>query len=293
MDKMVGIIVYEKAAAEYNQYYIKQYIDEGAALGLEISLCIYEDLSFGICNNKEVIRYQGKVLSGVAFAINRTRESILSRQFEQIGIPVFNSSIVCEVCNNKALTYQYLAKSRINMIDTIFLRNDQLKSFLSSCLEECVIKAVHGHGGSQVCLYQPQTGDVKARQEEILRIIGTEDVVVQPLIIGRRQDLRVYVIGNEIIAAVLRSAKDDFRANYSLGGSVQLYDLCEKERKIVQKIISLFDFDYVGIDFLIGQDGELIFNEIEDVVGARMLYQCSDIDVVPLYLAHILEKLVI
>jgi len=35
----------------------------------------------------------------------------------------------------------------------------------------------------------------------------------------------------------------------------------------------------------------MVLNEIEDVVGARMLYSLTDIDVVRLYLQHILKKL--
>ena len=53
----------------------------------------------------------------------------------------------------------------------------------------------------------------------------------------------------------------------------------------------MFDFGLVGIDFIVGNDGELIFNEIEDVVGSRMLYAVSDISVVPLYLDYIQARL--
>jgi gamma-F420-2:alpha-L-glutamate ligase len=59
----------------------------------------------------------------------------------------------------------------------------------------------------------------------------------------------------------------------------------------VNQILNLFDFGLVGIDFLIGDKGELIFNEIEDVVGARMLYQCTDINLVGLYLDYIQTRI--
>jgi gamma-F420-2:alpha-L-glutamate ligase len=116
-------------------------------------------------------------------------------------------------------------------------------------------------------------------------------VVVQPFTGRRHQDLRVYVIGKEIIAAVLRTAKEGFRSNFSLGGEVRLYELSEEEKKIVELITGQFEFGLVGIDFIIGDEGELIFNEIEDVVGSRMLYQCSDINIVELYLKYILQQI--
>ena len=70
-----------------------------------------------------------------------------------------------------------------------------------------------------------------------------------------------------------------------------MYFLKAVEQELVQKIIDLFDFDMVGIDFILDDNGNLVFNEIEDVVGARMLYQCSDIDIVKEYLCYISKKI--
>jgi glutathione synthase/RimK-type ligase-like ATP-grasp enzyme len=121
--------------------------------------------------------------------------------------------------------------------------------------------------------------------------VGGSDFVLQPLTGNKHQDLRVYVLGTEIIAAVLRTAKEGFKSNFSLGGEVRLYELSEEEIGVVNRIIREFDFGLVGIDFIVGDQGELIFNEIEDVVGSRMLYQCSEINIVRSYLEFILCNL--
>ena len=52
----------------------------------------------------------------------------------------------------------------------------------------------------------------------------------------------------------------------------------------------VYDTRYVGIDFILDDNNKFIFNEIEDVVGSRMLYQVSDIDIVDLYLNKIIGK---
>ena len=131
-----------------------------------------------------------------------------------------------------------------------------------------------------MCLYD-------GNAEEILRIMGRSDMVAQEKVGNKNSDLRVYVIGKTILASVLRESNEGFRANFSLGGRVSLYELSDKERHLVQRIIDLFDFDMVGIDFILDDNGNLVFNEIEDVVGARMLYQCSDIDIVKEYLQYL------
>ena len=97
-------------------------------------------------------------------------------------------------------------------------------------------------------------------------------------------DLRVYIIGKKIVGAIKRQANNSFRANFSLGGSVTSYQ-CDKEiLDYVNQVVQVFDFGMVGIDF--------ILDEIEDVVGARMLYQCQpDVHLLEQYFAFVSDKL--
>lgn len=313
---MVAWIIYFKDGAEYNKRYIDFYIEEGKKLGITVELIIVEDIEFGVKENEWFLKVNGKQTPKPDFAICRAIYPLLSRQLELMGVRVFNNSFVSEICNDKARTYQYLAKTGIKMVDSSFYKNRKIEDVISKAHTPTVIKAVDGHGGSQVFLinnpYNKEyvatgvVGDDHIEQQErlvtsqlgldekdmkILQGLGSSDVVVQPLTGSRHQDLRVYVIGKEIIASVLRTAKDGFKSNFSLGGDVRLYELSKDEIQIANTIIKQFDFDLVGIDFIIGDQGELIFNEVEDVVGSRMLYKCSDINIVEKYLKYILRAL--
>lgn len=294
---MKAWLIYYLENANYNKAYIKFYIEEGSKLGIDVKLILVEELEFGVKDSKLFILYQGEQIPKPDFAICRAIYPLLSKHLEMMGIRVFNNSFVAEICNDKAKTYQYLARTGIRMVDTSFYRNAQGREVLNNTTSPTVMKAVDGHGGKQVFLYEPKCGETNLKKEyeaeidKIMQGVGASDLVVQPLTGTRHQDLRVYVIGREIIAAVLRTAKEDFKSNFSLGGEVKLYNLSEEEMRIINTIIDQFDFDFVGIDFIIGDEGELIFNEIEDVVGSRMLYQCSDINIVERYLAYIIEQL--
>lgn len=285
---MVAWLIYNRKQAEYNKQYIEFYRLEGAKLEIEVRLILVEELEFGVKNSNWIIHYEKQRIAYPDFAINRAIYPLLSRQLELMGIRVFNNSFVADICNDKAKTYQYLARTGIPMVDSCFYKNDQLPDLLPQIKQPSVIKAVDGHGGSQVFLLNGIDG---ATNEVILKGIASSDFVIQPLTGSRHQDLRVYVIGKDIIAAVLRTAKHGFKANFSLGGEVSLYQLSKQEKILVNTIIDMFDFDLVGIDFIIGEEGELIFNEIEDVVGSRMLYQCSDYNIVKSYLKYILHKM--
>ena len=288
---MVGWIIYQRENAIYNKQYIRFYLEEGAKLGIIFKVLLIEDMEFGVRDGQWFLTYEGKGLERPDFAICRAIYPLLSKQLEYMGITTFNNSFVAEICNDKAKTYQYLASTGIKMVDSSFYRNFQIREVTRQLQTQAVIKAVDGHGGSQVFLLQGTQDAMNALDNELIPKLAGSDIVVQPLTGTRNQDLRVYVIGTEIIAAVLRTAKEGFKSNFSLGGEVKLYSLSEHEIDIVNQIIRQFDFGLVGIDFIIGDDGELIFNEIEDVVGSRMLYQCSDINIVEKYLTYIGGKL--
>jgi gamma-F420-2:alpha-L-glutamate ligase len=289
---MIGWLLYSRQDIEKNKAYIDFYREEGKGLDIDIQLIITEELEFGIKNKAWFITYKNELVKYPDFAICRTIYPLLNKQLEYVGINVFNNSHIAEICNDKAKTYQYVAQLGIPMVDSVFTKNSAVLNSLETAVEPCIIKAVAGHGGSQVFLYNPNsTTDVEKEKSSIYTKLQGADTVVQPLIGTNHQDLRVYIIGDEIIAAVLRTAKEGFKSNFSLGGEVETYTLSDTEVKLVKRIISLFDIGMVGIDFIIGDDSELIFNEIEDVVGARMLYQCTKINLVRLYLEFICNQI--
>lgn len=292
---MIGWLLYSEKDVEKNKGYIGFYMEEGIKLGIKIELVIANELEFGVRNNEYYIQFKNVPISKPDFVISRTIYPLLTKQIESMGIPVFNNSFVSEICNDKAKTYQYVAKLGIDMVDSAFYKGDRIQDVLSKINMPTVIKSVAGHGGNQVFLIDKlgEMGDSTTVEQEqkVIELLEQSDFVAQPLIGTKKEDVRVYVIGKKIIAAILRRARSGFKSNFSLGGEVMQYELNEDELNIINRIITLFDFDMVGIDFIIGDNGELIFNEIEDVVGARMLYQCTDINLVYLYLEYIVDKL--
>ena len=85
------------------------------------------------------------------------------------------------------------------------------------------------------------------------------------------------------------STNGDFRSNVGRAGTLRRTSLTAKQ-KHVDKIISNFEFSFVGIDFIYNS-GKLIFNEIEDAVGTRMLFAHTRIDPVAEYLNYIIKYL--
>lgn len=287
---MTGWLIYRTEDVEKNKAYIYFYKEEAKSLDMDIKLIIVDKLDFGVRKNRLYIKYNNELISRPDFVINRSIYPLLTKHLEDMGIRVFNNSQIAEICNDKAKTYQYITRLNIPIIESQFVKSEYKSRAINKIEEAMIIKGVSGHGGNQVFLYDP-TMDKKAQEDEILRALSGSDMVIQPRVGEKNQDLRVYVIGKTLIAAILRTATSGFKSNYSLGGQVKEYKLSEEDIKLIKTIINEFDFGLVGIDFLIEDDGSLVFNEIEDVVGARMLYQCTDINLVNLYLKYIKSML--
>lgn len=280
-------LIYAKEDADKNEAFIRMHREAGKKLGMEFDLIYAERLSITVEKGSFCLRYEGKLRERPDFVLCRTRDWLLTRQIEKMGLPVFNNSEVSLIGNNKAIAYQEVAALDVPVIDTCFCRRRHLEGRLLECgLEKpVVVKSVSGHGGSQVFLYER-----KEQLKEILFGIGDEDAVIQPLVSGPGEDIRVYVIGNRVRGCVLRKAENGFKANFSLGGRVFPYQLTKKEEAMLIPFFEHWHFDFAGIDFIRDKEGRLLFNEVEDVVGSRMYYQCYEDDIVTCYLDYIRKE---
>ena len=281
---MKGWLIYSKKDAEKNRAYIDIYFEDGRELGIDFDLIYTEELEIGVKNGDLYILRYGKAVEKPDFAICRTIYPLLTRQLELLGIKVYNNSKTAAICNDKAFCLQYVSQTGVPVLDSAF-RKYGLENEFCSYGFPLVSKPVSGRSGTGVSLAR-NASELYENSSKY-----NEDWVLQPLCKSPGKDLRVFVVGKEIIGAILRSSERDFRANYCLGGNAKVYVLSEKEKEYVMKIVNIFDFGMVGVDFLFDEKNGLLFSEIEDVVGARTLYRFTDIDIVKKYLEFIKNDL--
>ncbi len=258
---MTGYIIYSDTTGK--EFYIQQHIDYFKEMGVELKLVTLDELPF---------------LPLPDFAIMRAISPITSQALEEKGVKVFNNSKLSFLANDKLKSYEFITENGFETMP-YFAKKEDFPG-----IYPCIVKTRDGHGGTEVYW-------VNNEKELDLRI--TQNTLIQLPCDTLGKDLRVYVLGGEIKAAMLRSSKSDFRSNFCLGGNASVYDLSPEETRYINKIISAISEytipDYIGIDFIF-HEGKLIFNEIEDVVGSRMLYTYTDIDIVKMYCEYIFKK---
>lgn len=282
-------ILYDRKDYEINTEFVKMFEEAFIRNSNEfrIRLVFTEDLMVCVKDGKTCFGTTGLLLDRPAFVIARNRDFRISRMFERAGIRVFNSSFVSEICNDKAVTYQEVSKLGIPVTDTWF-----------DCIPDepaypYVMKPTDGHGGLGVTMvHNEEEKDRFLKQwgmgcDALSKQRG--HFVVQKPVSDLGKDVRVYVCGGNIIQAMLRESAKDFRSNFCLGGTAGCYQLNEQEISYVMKLQKHFGFDFAGIDFIFDK-GKAVFNEIEDVVGSRMLYQKTDIDIIDIYTKYMISE---
>lgn len=261
---MNGWIIYSRKDFEKNQRFIDLLRESFEPYDIQLELVVLE---------------QGIPKKIPDFAVNRSRDGKVANYLEKKGVRVFNNSQVTKIANDKEKTYRFLKGSVPYMaVEGIQTPPDGLQY-------PYVIKSCFGHGGSQVFLVHNKEEEV-----QVLRRLKGEKYLKQKLASDIGKDVRVYIIGNKIIAAMLRTSTESFKSNYTLGGSARQYQLSTEEIHMVNTILEKMPMDYGGIDFIFHQ-GKPVFNEIEDAVGARMLYENTDIHSIKLFAEYIVEQL--
>lgn len=222
-------------------------------------------------------------LEGIDGIVMRTVSQETSNRLERRGIRVFNNAKVASTANDKHLTYKAVESLGINIMPYVLSDTKGLKKIDYSAGK--IIKSRYGHGGEQVYAVYSYQEAVTAFER-----IGDDDVIVQDIASDRGRDVRAYFLGGEYVVSMLRTSSTDFRANFSLGGNAEIYYPNEELYAQMHKIIEYIGGDLIGIDFIFN-DGVAVFNEIEDVVGCRMVYAKSDIDIIDRYAEYIVKVL--
>ena len=262
---MKGLLLYEKSEIVRNQSFINRLITAASTHGL--SLTVIDDQS---------------AIPEADFIIFRTRNPRLAKELERRNIPMFNRAEVNVVANNKLKAIQLVQLLGIATVPT-----KKIATYSDIHKYPVVLKTIDGHGGQQVELVHTETDATT-----LIHSFSENTIIAQQYIETNATDVRVFMLGEEVLGAVKRTGpKDSFKSNFTLGGTVEKYTLDAQQTKQVEKIANALKSDYIGIDFLLLPDGSWLFNEIEDPVGARSYFATTNKDIALPIMDYIHNKL--
>lgn len=226
------------------------------------------------------------------FILFWNKDTFLGRALERIGCRLFNPANAIEYCDNKALTFEMLEgicpvprTIKIPMtFNTIGYPSCDFESDIGEILGyPYVIKECLGSYGGQVYLAKDSEGARK-----IIKDIEGKDCIAQEYIReSSGHDIRAYVIGDRVVAAMERYNADDFRSNIANGGTATACIVTPEQEYIAVSAVKKLGLDFAGVDILIGKGGRPLLCEVNSNAQFKGLTEATGIDITDALFEHI------
>ena len=206
----------------------------------------------------------------------------LATTFERIR-PMLNDPDAVLASIHKFASAATLADWNVRVPDALLaLSNDRLNEDRERFGEVGVYKTAigtHGGGTWKVDLTERVNPKVGNRQAFLQRLIDRDD--------EQHRDLRVYVVGDEIVGSMYRYAPEgDWRTNVALGGAVEdaTDDMPTEAADTALYAADVMGLDYAGVDLVEGYDGWYVL-EVNPTAGFKGLFEATGTSPAP----HIAE----
>jgi ribosomal protein S6--L-glutamate ligase len=240
-----------------------------------------------ITSHRPTIHYKGEEFDHESFdaVIPRIGASVtfygcaVVRQFEMMGVFAMNESVAITRARDKLRALQLLSRQGIGLPVTGFAHSpDDINDLISEIGgAPLVIKLLEGTQGLGVVLAETHNAAVSVIQA----FMGLDaNILVQEFIKeSGGSDLRCFVVGGKVVAAMKREAKKgDFRSNLHRGGTASLVKITPEERSTATRSARIMGLNVCGVDMLRSDHGPVVM-EVNSSPGLRGIEQATGKDI--------------
>lgn len=264
-------------------YSTSRLVEAAEKRGHEVEVLDHLHCFMDITSDKPTIHYKDREFEANHFdaVIPRIGASVtfygtaVVRQFEMMGAYCLNESVAISRSRDKLRSLQLLSRKRIGIPATAFANSpDDIDGLIREVGgTPLVIKLLEGTQGIGVVLAETK----QAAQSVIQGFMGLRaNILVQEYIEeAGGTDLRCFVVGDRVIAAMSRSAPaGEFRSNLHRGGTAQVVRLTPAERKTALAAAKSMGLNVCGVDLLRSNRGPLVM-EVNSSPGLRGIEEAT------------------
>lgn len=243
------------------------------------------DFTIEVEQGSPQLYYRDKRLPHLDAVIPRIGHSItffgtaVVRQFEQMGVFCLNPSQAISVSRDKLRSIQALSRHRVGIPTTSFVRHSGtiLPTIGRMGGPPVVIKLLEGTQGIGVIL----ADSTKIAEAVIETLHGAnQNVLIQQFVKeSKGRDIRAFVVGSRVVAAMRRTAQgDEFRSNVHRGGKVEAVVLDAEYERTAIHAAQILGLRVAGVDMLEGASGPRVM-EVNSSPGLEGIEAATGIDV--------------
>ena len=242
------------------------------------------------------IHYKGEKLGEFDAVIPRIGASVtfygaaVLRQFEMMGVYPLNESVAITRSRDKLRALQLLSRKGVGLPVTGFANKpddiDDLIKLVGGA--PLVIKLLQGTQGIGVVLTETN----KAAESVIESFLGLKaSALVQEFISeAGGSDIRCFVIGEKVVAAMQRQAEEgEFRSNIHRGGSAKLIKITSLERETAVSAARTMGLNVSGVDILRSNHGPVVM-EVNSPPGLEGIEKATGKDIAGMIIKFIEEN---
>ena len=279
-----------------NLYSTSRLVEAGNKRGYNVRVIDYMRCYMNITSSKPTIFYGGESLDKVDAVIPRIGASntfygtAVVKQFEMMGSFCVNSSSAITNSRDKLRSLQILAEAGINMPVTGFASHTKdIEGVIESVGSiPLIMKLLQGTQGQGVVL-----AETRKAAESVMSAFRQldADIMVQEFIAeSRGTDIRAFVVGDYVVAAMRRTAnEDEFRSNLHRGGVIEPINITEEESRMAIKASKILGLQIAGVDLMRSSRGPLIL-EVNSSPGLQGIETSSKLDVAGKIISYIRGK---
>lgn len=207
-------------------------------------------------------------------------------RLENAGVRIINSPTVIERTVDKYYTSTLLEDAGLPTPRTIVTeRFDEAMAAFHELGGNIVVKPIFGSEGRGIVrVSDPDTAYRVFRALELGRYV----YYLQEYVPHGREDIRVFVVGQEVISAMVRRG-ETWKTNVAQGAKTEALMPDDELRNVALQASQALGADYAGIDILPTEDGGYTVIEVNGIPGWRGLKTATGVDVAERVIDYVLS----
>ena len=276
-----------------NLYSTRRLVEAAEGRGHAVRVFNHKRCYMNIKSRKPEIHYNGEAIEGLDAIIPRVGASVsfygsaVVRQFEMMGVYSVNESVAITRSRDKLRALQLLSRKGIGLPATGFANapgdTEDLLNLVGGA--PVVIKLLEGTQGVGVVL--AETRKAAASVVEAFRGLQADFMVQEFIEEAGGADIRCFVIGDRVVAAMKRQGKEgEFRSNLHRGGTASLVKISPEERKTAVRSAKAVGLNVAGVDLLRANRGPVVM-EVNSSPGLEGIENATGKDVAAMVIQFI------
>ena len=212
--------------------------------------------------------------------ISQTQGVNAVRILESFGIPCVNPSAVIDACGDKLATSLRLAAAGVPTPRVrVALEPESALTAIEEMGYPCVLKPTVGSWGRLLArVHDRDAAEAIVEHKATLGSVQHSVFYVQEHVDKPGRDVRVFVAGDRVIAAIAR-ASDHRITNTARGGTAARYDVTPEVEELCLRAATAVGGGVLAIDLLETRDGRVLVSEVNHTMEFRNSIAPTGVDI--------------